>query len=125
MALKRAAAAPGRAGDGLVHDPLDGAGAPTALGAAAKTAIDLAGRAGSHRRGDGATDIVVAEHVAGANDHEQKPNIAEDRENTCMNYLRPWSGSKGKNPSLSNSKLVDEKPGGNKTHGAPVNCQER
>jgi hypothetical protein len=58
------------------------------LGAAAKTAIDLAGGAGSHRRGDGATDILVAEHVTGADDHEQKPNIAEDWENTCMEYLR-------------------------------------
>jgi hypothetical protein len=74
MALQRTATAAGRAGDGLVHDALDGAGAPTALGAAAETAIDLAGSAGGHRRGDGAAHIVVAEHVTGADDHEQKPN---------------------------------------------------
>jgi hypothetical protein len=84
MALEGTAAAASRAGDGLVHDALDGAGAPTALGAAAKTAIDLAGGAGRNRRGHGATHIVVAEHVAGADDHEQKPKTAEtDYINIC------------------------------------------
>src|SRR5262245_63280652 len=66
VALEGTAAAAGRARNGLVHDALDGAGAPTALRAAAKTAVDLAGGARGHRRGDGATDVVVAEHVAGA-----------------------------------------------------------
>jgi hypothetical protein len=80
MALEGTATAAGRARDGLVHDALDGAGAPTALGAAAKTAIDLAGGAGSHRRGDGASDIVVAEHVTGADDHEQGRTLLSTEE---------------------------------------------
>jgi hypothetical protein len=75
-ALKRTAAAGRGPGNRLVHDALDGAGATTALGAAAETTIDLPGRTGRGRRGDGATHIMVAEYVAGADDHEQRPNLS-------------------------------------------------
>jgi hypothetical protein len=75
-ALERTAAAARGPGNSLIHDALDGAGATTALGAAAETTIDLPGRTGSRRRGDGAAHVMVAEHVAGADDHEQRPNLS-------------------------------------------------
>jgi hypothetical protein len=103
-ALERTAAAARRAGDRLVHDALDGAGAPAALGAAAKTAIDLAGSAGSYRRGDGATDVVVAEHVTGADDHEQG-RILLSSERYMYELAHGSIRIKKKNASLSDSKL--------------------
>ena len=57
------------AGQGLVHDALDGAGTTPALRAAAEAAIDLAGRPrtfGMTGRSDGA----VGQDIAGADDHE-------------------------------------------------------
>ena len=54
----------------LVHDLADGAGAAAALGAATETAIDLPGRARPRLRRDGGADIVVAQNIAGADDHE-------------------------------------------------------
>src|SRR6476469_1349580 len=49
---------------------LDGARASAAFGAAAKAAIDLLGVARKRLSGiDGIADIVVAEHVAGADNH--------------------------------------------------------
>jgi hypothetical protein len=54
----------------FVHDPPDGTSATAALGAAAKTTIDLANRAWPrvHSGHDGA-HLMVTEHVAGADDH--------------------------------------------------------
>src|SRR5215831_6390516 len=46
--------------DCFVHDRADGARAAAALGVAAETAVNLAG--GAH--------VAVAQHVAGADDHE-------------------------------------------------------
>ena len=58
------------AGQCFVHDLADRAGAAAALRAAAETAIDLAGR--SRRRLDaGLADFVVAQDVAGADDHRE------------------------------------------------------
>src|SRR5438105_10952975 len=53
---------------GFVHDALDGARAAAALRAAAEAAVDVPGpsRAGGV---DGAAHIMVAEDVAGADDH--------------------------------------------------------
>ena len=57
--------------ESLVNDGLDGARASAALGAAAETAVDLLGIARKVFRGiDGVADVVVAEHVAGTNNHE-------------------------------------------------------
>src|ERR1700747_1174096 len=54
-----------------VNDRLDGARAAAAFGAATETAIDLFGIAQRVVSGaDGMADIVVAEDVAGADDHE-------------------------------------------------------
>ena len=54
----------------LIDDRLDGARASAAFGATTETAIDLLGTTREIVRGaDGVADIVVAEDVAGANDH--------------------------------------------------------
>ena len=52
----------------LVHESADGACATAALGAAAETAIDLAGRP-QRLRLDGGADILIAQHIARADDH--------------------------------------------------------
>ena len=67
--LRTAGAA--RFGAGFVDDGLDGAGATAAFGAAAEAAVDFLGVSrkaggGSH----GIADIMVAEDVAGTDDHE-------------------------------------------------------
>src|SRR2546429_113697 len=53
------------------HDPLDGASAAAALDAAAKTAINLSGRAWllSDTRYRAAY-VVIAQHIAGTDDHD-------------------------------------------------------
>ena len=71
--------APGAAGlgagtEGVINDGLDGTRASATLGAAAETAVDLLGIARElFRRVDSVTDIVVAEDVAGTNNHENAP----------------------------------------------------
>jgi hypothetical protein len=58
----------------VVNDGLDGTRASATLGAAAETAVDLLGVARKVLRSvDGAADIVVAEDVAGTNNHENTP----------------------------------------------------
>src|SRR5262249_45246442 len=56
-------------GDRLVHDAADGAGAAAALGAATEAAIDLTGRARGSLGRERAAHVVVAQHIAGADDH--------------------------------------------------------
>jgi hypothetical protein len=57
----------------LVDDLLDGAGAPAAFGTAAEAAIDLPGGAGKRIRSRNCgADVVVAQDVAGTNNHENK-----------------------------------------------------
>ena len=67
----RGANAPGRAAGAaqrFVHDLADGARASATLGVAAETAIDLA--SGARRcRMDGAAHLMVAQYVAGTDDH--------------------------------------------------------
>jgi hypothetical protein len=61
----------GAGAQGIVNDGLDGAGATAAFGTAAETAVDLLGIARKVFGGaDGVADIVVAEDVAGTNNHE-------------------------------------------------------
>jgi hypothetical protein len=67
------AAGPGAGSERLVDDGLDGARAAAAFGAAAEAPIDLLGIAGKVFCGvDGVTDIVVADDVAGTNNHENR-----------------------------------------------------
>ena len=62
------------AGERLVHDAPNGAGAPAALGAAAQAPIDVAGRSrwGFIARQSG-THVLVGQHVAGTDDHSRGP----------------------------------------------------
>ena len=65
------AAGLGAGTEGVVNDGLDGTRASATLGAATETAVDLLGIAREvFRSVDGVTDIVVAEDVAGTNNHE-------------------------------------------------------
>lgn len=65
------AAGLGAGTEGVINDGLDGTRASAALGAAAEAAVDLLGIARElFRRVDRVTDIVVAEDVAGTNNHE-------------------------------------------------------
>ena len=57
--------------ESVVNDGLDGARASSTFGAATEAAVDLLGVARKRfRRVDGVADIVVAEDVAGTNNHE-------------------------------------------------------
>jgi hypothetical protein len=57
--------------ESVVNDGLDGARASSTFGAATEAAVDLLGIARKlFRRVDGVADIVVAEDVAGTNNHE-------------------------------------------------------
>ena len=61
----------GASAERLVDNGLDGARASAAFGAAAEAAVDLLGIARKVFRGaDGVADIVVAEDVAGTDNHE-------------------------------------------------------
>src|SRR6266436_10322923 len=61
------------AGERFVHDAADSPGASPTLGAAAKAVIDFAGSARrSLVTGKSRPDVVVSEHVAGADDHRTK-----------------------------------------------------
>jgi hypothetical protein len=72
------AAGLGAGAERLIDDGLDGARASAALGAAAEASIDLLGIAGKVLGGaDGAANIVVAEDVAGTNDHKNGEPIGD------------------------------------------------
>ena len=71
VALAAGLAGHGAITERLVDDGLDGARASAAFGAAAETSIDLLGIARQLLGcADGVADIVVAEDVAGTNNHE-------------------------------------------------------
>jgi hypothetical protein len=65
------------AGDRLIHNTTQGARATPTLCAAAETIIDFSGAARTLLAVEGCTDFVVAQHVAGTNDHGR--------------YRRDWS----------------------------------
>ena len=58
-----------RACDRFIHDILNGARAPAALGAAAEAAINLTGGAGRPLIGERGAHVMVAKHIAGTHDH--------------------------------------------------------
>jgi hypothetical protein len=61
----------GASAESLVNDRLDGARASATFGAAAQTSVDLLGITRQVFSGvDSVTDVVVADEVAGTNDHE-------------------------------------------------------
>ena len=68
----------GAGAERLVDDGLDGARAATAFGAAAEAAVDLLGIARKVFRGvDGIAHVMVAEDVAGTNNHENGRPIGD------------------------------------------------
>src|SRR5262245_62047699 len=69
VALPSARAAAAGRRDRVVHDAADGARAAAALGAAAEAAIDLAGGGRRLLGADRRAHVVVAQHVAGTDDH--------------------------------------------------------
>src|SRR4051794_21671798 len=86
----------------LVHDLLDGASAPAALWTAAQTPVNLSGRT-RRQLGDahGAAHVVVAQDVAGTNDHGRGGSL----DGTATGYSRRMRDAKEKNAFSSNSKL--------------------
>jgi hypothetical protein len=86
----------------LIHDLLDGASAPAALCAATQTSIDLS-RCARRQLGDthGAAHVVVAQDVAGTNDHGREGLAGGIDDWIC----KTGSGCKRKNAFSSNSKL--------------------
>jgi hypothetical protein len=90
----------------LVDYGLEGARAAAAFGATTETAIDLLGATGKIiRSADGVADIVVAEDVAGTNNHKDGGPICEVR---SMRYSRAPRDAKGKTVFSSNSKLMPD-----------------
>ena len=68
----------GAGAEGFVDDGLDGARAPAAFGAAAEATVNLFRISRQVRRcTDGIPDIVVAQNVAGTDDHETDKSLAD------------------------------------------------
>jgi hypothetical protein len=89
----------------LVNDGLDGARASATFSAATEAAIELLGIAGQVFRGaDGTADIVVAEDVAGTDNHETMGSSVM----LTHRYLRPRRDAKGKTAFSSDSKLIPD-----------------
>jgi hypothetical protein len=88
----------------LVNDGFDAAGASATFGAATEAAIDLLGVAWKVFRGvDGITDIVVAEDVAGTDNHKDGGLTGDAH---AMRYLCPQRDAKEKTVFSSDSKLI-------------------
>jgi hypothetical protein len=105
MAAVRTAGAAllGAGAERFVDDGLDGARAPAAFGAAAEATVNLLGIPRQVRRcADGTTDIVVAQNVAGTDNHETvRTSVMPPHR-----YLRARRDAKGKAAFSSNSKLM-------------------
>jgi len=71
-----------RPAERLIDDLSDGTGAAAALGAAAETAIDMASGP-ARRRGGSGTYLLVAQYVAGADDH-WKPSFRTQTEDAAF-----------------------------------------
>jgi len=57
----------------FIHNPLNGASTSTALPGVAQAGIDLAYTRRPNRPREGGSDFILAEHVAGADDHQSSP----------------------------------------------------
>src|SRR5262245_44906246 len=84
--------------NGLVHDATDSARAAAALGAAAETAIDLPGRARCLAVTERRADVVIAQHVAGTDNHGEL-GVPEEFSSLCnYPYMRAPRRAKTKMP---------------------------
>jgi len=100
------AAGSASAGDGLVHDPTNGARTPPALGAAAEAAIDLTrgarGIPGAERR----AHVVVAQHVARTDDHGDPAFPARLVRCATIEYMRELAQAKAKRRNYTYSNVL-------------------
>jgi hypothetical protein len=96
----------GAGAERFIDDGLDGARAAAAFGAAAEATVNLFGIPRQVRsRTYGVTDILVAQHIAGTDDHEtSRPSVMR-----LHRYLRARRDAKGKAAFSSNSKLMPAK----------------
>jgi hypothetical protein len=95
---------PGAGSEGLVDDGLDGARAAAAFRAAAKAAVNLLGATQQIiRSAHGIADIVVAQDVAGTDDHKDARTFGDAASST---YETASYDAKGKTVVSSYSKLV-------------------
>jgi N-acyl-D-aspartate/D-glutamate deacylase len=95
----------GASTESVVNDRFDSARTSATFSAATEAAIELLGIAWKVFRGvDGIADIVVAEDVAGTNNHKDGALIGDAE---SMRYLRPQRDAKEKTVFSSDSKLID------------------
>jgi hypothetical protein len=95
----------GAGAERFVDDRLDRARAPAAFGAAAEATVNLFWIARQVRGcAYGTTDIVVAQNVAGTDDHETETTLVM----RPHRYLSGRRDAKGKAAFSSNSKLMPE-----------------
>jgi hypothetical protein len=100
------AAGLGAGTESLINDVLDGAGASATFGAAAEATINLLGITRKIFSGpDGVADIVVAEDVAGTNNHKGGGLICDAE---ASRYLRPQRDAKEKPLFSSDSKMMPD-----------------
>jgi hypothetical protein len=104
-----AAFASGSDGQRLIHDTPDGAGTATALRAAAEAAVDLAGSARGSGCNQGATHVMVRQHIARTNDHRGKRTSCCEENDMIPSLADALARIKKKSASLSFSKLLTAK----------------
>lgn len=109
-----------RAGQRFAHDLLDGPGTTAALGRTSETTIDFLGRTDRIRRGGhGCTNVVVAQHVAGTNNHDREMSpvidaywifIGSGRSKRKSANLQRFqtTGGRRRKPKWNDSKLFPE-----------------
>ena len=86
----------GAGAERVVDNGLDGPRATSAFGTAAEAAVELLGTARKIiRHADGMTDIVVAEDVTGADDHETAKEPWVMRRHRYVTPLRDAKGKAG------------------------------
>ena len=91
------AAGLGAGAKSFVDDGLDGTGAAAAFGATAEASIDLLGMTyGVVGLGDRGSDVVIAQHVTGTNDHGSGRPFGD----ASSSIFKGPSGCKGKNRYL-------------------------
>jgi hypothetical protein len=112
MLSARAARAGRAAGsrDRLIHDPADGPRATSALGAATEAAVNLTGGARRLRSGQHCPDVVVGQHVAGADDHGNPAFPARFSPLCNYRYMTPIVEAKTKRRFCRYSNLSPEVP---------------
>jgi len=90
----------------LIHDLADGPQTPATLRAAAKTTMNMSSAA-RRRRIHGGAYFVVAQHVAGTDDHRSKPGARPQHND--MSAIGSFAPSQKQKCSLKTFQTIDEK----------------